>query len=129
MFARMLVALMIAALALTGVAQSEASKKGPNGGPMVTVQGHDIEFVHNGLEIAFYVADHDGVPLATKNLKGRAVVQDGGKTTTVPLSPAAPNRLVGKLQAPLSAKARIVMSTAISAGGHKHTLQARFTAN
>ena len=96
---------------------------------MVTVQGHDIEFVHNGLEIAFYVADHDGVPLATKGLKGRAVVQDGGKTTTVPLSPSEPNKLVGTLQAPLSAKARVVMSTAITAGGHKHTLQARFTAN
>ena len=129
MFARILVALLIGAIALAGVAQSEAPKKGPNGGPMVTVHGHPIEFVHNGLEIAFYFADDDGIPLATKNMKGRAVVQDGGKTTTVPLSPAAPNKLVGKLQAPLSAKARVVMSTAISAGGHKHTLQARFTAN
>ena len=128
MFARMLVALTIAAFA-SGVAHSEPSKKGPNGGAVVTVQGHAIEFVHNGREIAFYVADHDGAALTTKGLKGRAVVQDGGKTTTVPLSPSEPNKLVGTLQAPLSAKARVVMSTAITAGGHKHTLQARFTGN
>ena len=128
MFTRLFVALVATSL-WTGAAHAEASKKGPNDGAVVTVQGHAIEFVHNGLEIVFYISDHNAAPLAMKDLTGRAVVQDGGKTTTIPLSSADPNRLVGKLQAPLTPKARIVMSTAISAGGHKHTLQARFTAN
>jgi hypothetical protein len=131
MFGRLAAVFAVAALAWSGAAHGEAtkSKKGPNGGTEVSVSGHPIEFVYKDVDIIFYIRDDDGSPLQTKGMKGRAVVQDGGKTTTVQLSAAPPNRLVGKLQSALGPKARIVMSTAFSAGGHSHTLQARFVAD
>ena len=58
-------------------------------------------------------------------LTGRAVIQDGGKTTSVNLSAAEPNRFVGQLQMPLGSKARVVFSAKVAG----HNLQARFTTN
>lgn len=102
------------------------SAKGPNGGTVVTSQGHPIEFVHKGQEIVFYLRDDDGSALATKDMQGRATIQDSGKTATVALQPSAPNMLVGKLQAPLGAKARVVFSAGVKVGSHTHTLTARY---
>ena len=124
-----LLALLIGSIALGGIAHAQAPKKGANGGMIVVAEGHPIEFVSKDNEVVFYLVDDDGTPLSTKNVQGRAVVQDGGKTVTVPLSPAEPNKLVGKLESPLAANARIVLSATVSAGGHKHTLQARFMVN
>jgi hypothetical protein len=116
-------ALMIAAVGLTlTIANANAQTKGPNGGIVMKVEDHPIEFVFSDQEIVFYVGDHDGKPMPTKGLKARAVVQIGGKTTTIALSPAEPNRFVGKLAAPLGSKARVVFSSFIDG----HNLQARF---
>src|SRR5215218_4289641 len=72
------------------------SKKGPNGGMVVSSQGHPIEFVlKDGQELIFYLGDDDGSPLPTKGVRGRATVQQGGKTITVNLSAAGPNLLTG----------------------------------
>jgi hypothetical protein len=114
-----LLALLIAVTAT--MAHAEA-KKGKNGGMVVTSEGHPIELVLKGQELVFYVNDEDGTPMPTKDLKGRATVQDAGKTTTVPLTPSAPNMLTGKLEAPLGAKARVVFSASI----HGHSLTARY---
>ena len=129
MHKRLLFALLIGSFALGGIAYAQAPKKGANGGMVVVTEGHPIEFVSKDLDIVFYILDDDGTPLSTKAMQGRAVVQDGGKTTTVPLSPAEPNKLVGKLAVPLGAKARVALSATFLASGHKHTLQARFTTN
>ena len=118
-----LLAIVIATMATTAIAEAQ-SKKGPNGGTVVTSEGHPIEFVLKGQELVFYVGDHDGSPLPTKDMRGRATVQDGGKTTTVPLEPATPNMMVGKLQASLGSKARVVFS----ANSHGHSLTARYVA-
>jgi hypothetical protein len=115
-------ALMIAAVSLTLVASAGAESKGPNGGMVVKVEDHPVEFVFSDQEIVFYVGDHDGKPMPTKGLKARAVVQVGGKTMTITLSPAEPNRFVGKLAAPLGPKARVVFSSVFDG----HNLQARF---
>jgi hypothetical protein len=117
-------ALMMAAVSLMLIANAGAQTKGPNGGIGGTADEHPIEFVLRGQELVFYVGDHDGKPMPTKGLKARAIVQDGGKTTTIALSPAAPNMFVGKLAAPLGAKARLVFSSAFEG----HALQARFVA-
>jgi hypothetical protein len=109
--------------AMPGVAVAQA-KKGSNGGSVVKSQGHPIEFVRKGLDITFYLGDDDGSPLPTGDLKGgRATIQDGGKTVTVPLAPASPNLMNGKLQAELSPKAIVVFSGNL----HGHSLTARFT--
>jgi hypothetical protein len=113
--------LMIAA-ALMLVTSAGAQPKGPNGGMVVKADDHPVEFVFTDQEIVFYVGDHDGKPLATKGLKARALVQVGGKTVTINLAPAEPNRFVGKLAAPLGPKARVVFSSAFDG----HNLQARF---
>ena len=116
-----LFALLIAMTATASLAQAEP-KKGPNGGMVVTSQEHPIEFVLRGEELIFYISDHDGSSLSTKEIRGRATIQDGGKTTTVPLEPAAPNMMVGRLQAPLGSKARVVFSANL----HGHSLTARY---
>jgi hypothetical protein len=116
-----LLAIVITTMAATALAETQ-SKKGANGGTVVTSQGHPIEFVLKGQELVFYVGDDDGSPLPTKDMRGRATVQDGGKTTTIPLEPATPNMMVGKLQAPLGSKARVVFS----ANHHGHSLTARY---
>lgn len=115
-------ALIAAITAMPDFAAAQ-TKKGKNGGPVVTSQGHPIEFVRRGTEIVFYVSDDDGSPLPTKEMRGRATVQDGGKTVTVPLTPGNPNMMIGKLQTELSPQARVVFSASL----HGHSLTARYT--
>src|SRR4051794_13936671 len=118
------VALVVAAIASGAAAQT--AKKGANGGDVIVMEGHPIEFVSKGPEIAFYILDEDGqTPVATAGLAARAVIQDAGKTTAVNLSPAEPNKFVGQLQMPLGSKARVVFSAKVAG----HNLQARFTTN
>ncbi|RQH05620.1 hypothetical protein EHH60_32155 [Bradyrhizobium sp. RP6] len=100
-----------------------AQTRGSNGGPVVKSQGHPIEFVSKGTDIVFYVGDDDGSPLSTRDMRGRATIQDAGKTVTVPLAPASPNMMAGKLQAELSPKAIVVFSASL----HGHSLTARYT--
>lgn len=115
-------ALMLTIAAWPQLASAQA-KKGPNGGPVVTSQGHPIEFVRKGLDFIFYVSDDDGSPLSTKGMRGRATVQDGGKTFNVALSPSTPNMMVGKLPAEIGPQARVVFSASL----HGHSLTARYT--
>jgi hypothetical protein len=119
------VACFLTIVAIIPIAQAQSSK-GPNGGIVATSQGHPIELVLNDQEIVFYLRDDDGSALPTKDIHGRATIQDAGKTITVTLEPAAPNRLAGKLQAPLGAKARVVFSANVRVGSHTHTLTARY---
>jgi hypothetical protein len=121
MFKDGLFALLIAMIATASFAQAQP-KKGPNGGMVVTSQEHPIEFVLEGQKLIFYLSDHDGSSLSTKDMRGRATVQEGGKTATVPLEPAAPNMMIGNLQAPLGSKARVVFSANL----HGHSLTARY---
>jgi hypothetical protein len=121
MFKDGLFALLIATIATASFAQAQP-KKGPNGGMVVNSQEHPIELVLEGQKLIFYISDHDGSSLSTKDMRGRAMVQEGGKTVTVPLEPAAPNMMIGNLQAPLGSKARVVFSANL----HGHSLTARY---
>lgn len=123
MFRYLFLVLIAVLAAVPDIALAQA-KKGKNGGPVVVSQGHPIEFVRRGTDIVFYVSDDDGSPLATRDMRGRATIQDGGKTSTVQLSPSSPNMMVGKLQGELSSQARIVFSASL----HGHSLTARYTA-
>lgn len=122
---RMMTALAIAGLFSTAAAHEVS--KGPNGGPVVDVAGHHIEMVTKGTEFVLYLTDAADKPLASAGTKAaRAIVQDAGKTATVPLSAIEPNKLVGTLAQPMGAGARIVVSATLADG---HALQARFTNN
>jgi hypothetical protein len=120
-----LLALLIVVSATGSFAQTPL-KKGANGGLLATSHGHPIEFVLKGQELIFYVIDDDGSPLPTKDMQARATVQDGGKTSTIRLQPTAPNMMVGKAEAPLGSKARVVFSATFRTKAHTHTLTARY---
>jgi len=62
MFKHGLLAVVITTMATTALAEAQ-SKRGANGGTVVTSEGHPIEFVLKGQELVFYVSDHDGSPL------------------------------------------------------------------
>ncbi|WP_375304084.1 hypothetical protein WI560_16740 [Bradyrhizobium sp. A11] len=112
----------IIALIATMPQLAAAQTKGSNGGPIVKSQGHPIEFVRKGLDVVFYVGDDDGSPLSTKDMRARATILEGGKTVTVPLAPASPNMMTGKLLAEPSPKAIVVFSGSL----HGHSLTARY---
>jgi hypothetical protein len=117
-----LVALAIGASAVAANAHEVA--KGPNGGKVVDIAGHHLEFTHTPSELTIYATDEADKPIATAGGKGRAVIQSGSKTAQLQLAPAEPNRLIAKLDAPLAKGAIVVVSTTFSDG---HTAQARFT--
>jgi hypothetical protein len=117
---------ILAVLAAFPVNAEAQTKKGPNGGVIVSADGHPIEFVVKDQDLTFYIGDDDGSPLPTKNMRGRATIQDGGKTTTVQLQPAAPNKMIGKASGPIASKARVVFSGTFREGSHTHTLTARY---
>ncbi len=113
--------LRIAAIAVT-LAASPALAAGPNGGQTAVSEGHPIEFVASDGAVTFYLSDEDGKPVNTAGLSAKAFVQAPGKTETLVLKPAAPNKLVGDLKAPLAAGTKIVFSAKL----HGHGIQARF---
>jgi hypothetical protein len=122
---RIILALAISALPLTAGAHEMA--KGPNGGPVVDSAGHHVEMVAKGTELVLFLTGEAEKPIASAGTKNaRAIVQDGGKTASIQLQAADPNRLVGALPAPLGKGARVVVSATMADG---HAIQARFVNN
>ena len=122
---RLRLSALLTVLPMTVLAHDLA--KGPNGGPVVDSAGHHVEMVAKGTELVLYLSEENDRPLGSAGTKNaRAIVQDGGKTATVQLSPAEPNKLVGTLPSPLGSGARVVVSATMADG---HAVQARFVNN
>jgi hypothetical protein len=122
---RLFLALALIAAPLAVSAHEVA--KGPNGGPVVDSAGHHVEMVAKGTELVLFLTEENDKPLASAGTKNaRAIVQDGGKTATVSLQPAEPNKLIGTLAQPLGPGARVVVSATMADG---HGVQARFVNN
>jgi len=119
-------ALSLAALLAAGAALAQTSKPGPNGGQLAEQSGHFVEFTPASDRLVFHFLERDTTASPMQGGSGRAIVQDAGKTLTVALAYEAPNKLVGKLDAPLSASAKIALSARYPDG---HAIQARFTSN
>jgi methionine-rich copper-binding protein CopC len=113
-------------LIMPGMLLAHDEEKGPNGGPVVDAAGHHVEFVNEGADLSFFLSDEGGKPIASKGAKARAVIQDQGKTQTVPLTNSDPNKLIGNLSQPLKAGTRVVFSATMADG---HSIQARFVKN
>lgn len=109
-------------LAPVAVSAHEATK-GPNGGALVDVEGHHVEFVPSAGELTFYLTGEKDAPIASAGSKVKAIVQDGGKTIQIDLAVAEPNKLIGILANPLASGAKVVITGALADG---HSLQARF---
>ena len=86
-----------------------AQKAGPNGGFVTGKAGHETELVIGAADLTVYVL-HDGKADDVAGTALKAVVQDGGKTTTVTFSAVGPMKLVAKLPASLGKGAIIVLS-------------------
>ncbi len=97
--------------------------KGANGGAVVEAAGHHVEFVPTATEVVFFLSGNKDEPIASDGAKMKLITQVAGKTTQLDLAPVTPNKLVGKLAAPLATGAKIVMSGILSDG---HSLQVRF---
>ncbi len=121
----LILVMAIAASPLAAAAHEMA--KGSNGGPVVDSSGHHVELVVKGSELVLFLTESDDKPLTSAGTRNaRAIVQDGGKTATVQLQPAEPNKLVGPLAQPLGSGARVVVSATMADG---HAVQARFVNN
>jgi hypothetical protein len=105
------------------VPSAHAQKAGPNGGMLAGKDGHEIELVVAPTELTVFIVD-DGKAHSTKGVSLRAIVQQGGKSTTVPLVDVENKKLVGKLESPVGAGAIVVIS---GKDDHGHVLSARYT--
>lgn len=111
------------ALALPIAASAHEATKGPNGGVLVDVEGHHVEFVSSSAELTFYLTGEKDAPITSEGSKAKAIVQGNGKTVQIDLAAAEPNKLVGTLNAPLSSGAKVVVTGTLADG---HSIQARF---
>ncbi len=111
------------ALASIAGAYAHESAEGPHGGAVVDVAGHHVEFVPSATEMTFILTAEADAPIASSGAKMKAIVQEDDKTAQIELTPVEPNKLVGKLVAPLTHGAKVVVTGALSDG---HTLQAKF---
>jgi hypothetical protein len=117
----------VALLALCSTAAGgEVSGKGPNGGRMADATILHVEFLSKGAEVFVYTYDHDNRPVDSAGMTGRLTIQEKGKTRTADLKAEAPNRLTGKLDAPLDNAARVIVSLTPKGG---KPVQARYTVN
>lgn len=116
--------IILAATLVLGLATgaSFAQRPGPNGGMVAGSADHQVELVVAPSEISVYLLD-DGKVTSVQGANVRAVVQDAGRTINVALSASGPNRLAGRLEAPLAKGARVVIS---GRDGHNHSVSARF---
>ena len=92
------------------------SHKGPNGGIVADVPGGHAELVESASELAVYLTDEDAKPMSSANASAKATVLAGGKTETLDLAPAAPNKLTTSLAAPLAKGARVVVAVKTGEG-------------
>lgn len=108
---------------LPAAALAHETSKGPNGGQLIEVEGHHVEFLATESDLIFLLTDEKEAPIASAGAKMKAIVQDAGSKSQIELSPAEPNKLVGKTTAPLSPGAKVVITGTLPDG---HTLQGRF---
>jgi hypothetical protein len=102
---------------------AHAQSTGPNGGMLAGKGGHETELVLSPTELTIYIIE-DGKAHSTKGVTLRAIVQQGGKNTAVPLADVENKKLVGKLASPIGAGAIVVVT---GKDDHGHAVSARYT--
>lgn len=110
---------------LSAAASAHDMAKGANGGQVVEDAGHHVEFTTKDGQVVLFLTDGADKPLTSVKATGRAIIQDGGKQTTLDLVAAEPNMMMGQLGSPLSTGAKLVVSIKLGDG---HDVKARFVA-
>jgi hypothetical protein len=101
-------AILIAALAILA-ATPLLAQTGPNGGLVAGSGHHKTELIVSPTDLTVYLLE-DGKMHESKGTTLRAVIQQGGKTTTLTLADQDGKRLVAKLPAPLAKGAIVVLT-------------------
>ena len=96
---------------------------GLNGGQTADADGHHVELVVKDRSIVFYVTGETDRPESTKAAVASVIYLANGVSKTVALVAEEPNRLAAKLDAPVSAGTKMVITGKLADG---HDLQARF---
>ncbi len=122
------VALFAAAIAIAPVGAADASGAekhshgAAHGGQVIELGNHQsVEMVSKGSEVSFYISEDDK-PADLHGGSFRVFVQSGAAVMTGTLVIKG-NRLTAKLEKPVPAGAKVVVS---GKDGHGHVLQARF---
>lgn len=90
----LIAAIVVAAAAIVPASAGEVAH-GPNGGPVIDAGPYHAELVRQDKALTIYVSTHEsGAPVDTAGTTGFAIVQSGGKTERLTLTPEAPNKLV-----------------------------------
>ncbi len=118
---RKLALILAAGGLLLAAGQVLAQQKGPNGG-LLAGSEHQTELVVSATELTVYL-HADNKPHDTNGTTLRAVVQQGGKTTTLNFADQGGKKLVAKLPAPLDKGAIVVLS---GKDDHGERLNARY---
>ena len=113
------------AILLGTMAPTLAQILGPNGGMLAGKGTHQTELVVSPTELTVYIL-HDGKTDDTDGVAIRAVVQEGGKTTTLNFANQNGKRLVAKLAAPLGKGAIVVLT---GKDHHGDAVSARYVIN
>jgi len=100
-------------------------KTGPNGGLLAGKAGHETELVVSATELTVFLID-GGKAHSTKGASLRAVVQEAGKSTTIPMENVENKKLVGKLAAPIGKGAIVVLT---GKDDHGDAISVRYTIN
>jgi hypothetical protein len=119
-------ALVIATIGLLGTTSpAPAQKTGPNGGLLAGKGSHQTELVVSPTALTVFIL-HDGKIDDTEGVSIRAVVQEGGKTTTIDFVNQNGKHLVGALAAPLGKGAIVVLT---GKDHHGDAISARYVVN
>lgn len=102
---------------------AHAQTAGPNGGLLAGKAGHQLELVVTPSELTVYIID-DGKVHSSKGISLRAIIQQGGKSTSVSLVDVESKKLVGKLDSPVGSGAIVVVT---GKDDHGDVLTARYT--
>lgn len=117
---KMILAMLFAMLLIPA---AHAQKTGPNGGMLAGKGGHELELVATPTDLTIFIIDHGKVH-STKGVSLRAVIQQGGKSTTLPLVDVGGTKLTGELKVPLGSGAIVVIT---GKDDHGDVLSARYT--
>ena len=120
---RLAVALTVSPMIASAHGPEGHSTIGRNGGQVTDVGGHHVEFVVKDKSVAFYITGEQDTPESTKAAVASVIYLANGVSKTVALVAEAPNRLAAKLDSPVSAGTKMVITGKLADG---HDLQARF---
>jgi hypothetical protein len=115
--------ILVAGVASLALAIPVLAQNGPNGGLVAGAGSHKTELVVGQSELTVYLLE-DGKLHDAKGTTMRAVIQQGGKTTTIDLAVQDGKKLVAKLPAPLDKGAIVVLS---GKDHHGDRFNARYT--